>query len=110
MRRNYWLFLVILSLCVLLVPACGEEELTPVSTPVSAVTPGTTPAAALTQTPTPTAIPSGPVKIGAIAPWSGPMAMTGLLADPVIKLGGDQVKQMGGILGGREGKGGQKAD
>ena len=103
MWGKYRLLLVVLSLLALVVSACGEEEeQTPVSTPVSTATSGPTPVATLTKTPTPTAIPSGPVKIGAIAPWSGPMAMTGLLADPVIKLVEDQVKQMGGILGGRE--------
>ena len=100
MLRKYWLFLVVLSLLALLVPACGGGggEQTPVSTP----TPTATPSPTLTQTPGSTPTPTEPVKIGAILPWSGPMAMTGLLADPVIKLVEKQVKDMGGILGGRE--------
>jgi len=98
MLKKYWLFLVVLSLLALLVPACGKEkEQTPVSTP----TPTATPSPTLTQTPSSTPTPTAPVKIGAILPWSGPMAMTGLLADPVIKLVEKQVKDMGGILGGR---------
>jgi len=110
MLRKYWLLLVVLSLLALLVPACGKEEKTPTSTsaatamPTLTVTPGPTPTATTmpTQTATPAPTPTGPVKIGAILPWSGPMAMTGLLADPVIKLVEKQVKDMGGILGGRE--------
>jgi branched-chain amino acid transport system substrate-binding protein len=43
------------------------------------------------------------VKIGAINSWSGSAAISGIgLADPVIKLVEKQVKDMGGILGGRE--------
>ena len=96
MLKKYWLFLVVLSLLVLLVPACGggEEEKTPAPTP--------TPAATLTPTATPTPTPAGPVKIGVITSWSGPAAMSGLLADQIIALVEEQLKQMGGVLGGRE--------
>ena len=98
------LVLVVLTLFLLMVPACGEggEEATRTSTatPTAIVTPTATPMP--TGTTTPTTTPSGPVKIGAIQPWSGPAAMAGLFyADPVIKLVEKQVNDMGGILGGR---------
>ncbi len=50
---------------------------------------------------TTTPIPTDPVKIGAITSWSGPVAMAGLLADQVIKVVEKQLKDDGGILGGR---------
>jgi len=99
-----------LSLLLLtLLPACGGGgEETPAATPTPTATPSPTPTATVaptataapTATPTPT--PGGPVKIGAIGPWSGPMAVSGMLADQIIGLVEDQVKNMGGILGGRE--------
>ena len=58
--------------------------------------------ATATPTATPTSSSSGPVKIGAIASWSGAMAVTGGLADKVISLVEKQVKDRGGMLGGRE--------
>ena len=100
--RRLWFFLLV-SILILLVPACGgsEETTAPTST--------TTATAAPTATPTPTSIPTftpaptGPVKIGAINSWSGPAAVSGVgMADPVIEEVEWQVKQMGGILGGRE--------
>ena len=110
LKGNLWHKFVALALVlVLIVPilaACGggEEETaspTPVatSTPLLTATPTVTP----TASPTPTPIPSGPVKIGAITSWSGPGAASGVgLADPIINLVEKQVKDMGGILGGRE--------
>jgi len=107
-----WLVLfTALSLLLLIIsPACGggEEEKTTAPTPTASpsttltLTPSPTPTAtsAATLTPTPS---KGPVKIGAITSWSGPGAVTGIsLADPIIKLVEKQVKDMGGILGGRE--------
>jgi len=79
------------------VPACGGSgsEETPITTATSTATP--------TITATPIATPSaGPVKIGGINAWSGPAALSGALSDPVQKLVEWQVKQSGGILGGRE--------
>jgi len=104
MLTSYRLLLIVLSLMVLLVPACGgggkEEVSTP--TPISTATSVATPTPMQTPTATPTPTPPGPVKIGAIMPWSGAMAMSGLLADQIIALVEEQVKNMGGILGGRE--------
>ena len=102
--KRYLLAFMVLSLLLLLVPACGGggEEATPTftATPTSITTPTATPAPTGTATPTPT--PSGPVKIGAIQPWSGPAAMAGLYyADPAIKTVEKQASDMGGILGGR---------
>ncbi len=94
-----WLVLcTVLSLLLLVfLPACGGNggDETPTVGPTVTATPTTTP------TTTPTS--SAPVKIGAINSWSGPAALSGVsMADPVIKLVEWQVKQEGGILGGRE--------
>jgi ABC-type branched-subunit amino acid transport system substrate-binding protein len=105
--------LTALSLLLLVVlPACGggggEETPTanptitaiPTNIPTGTVGPTATPTAVATATTTPTS--SEPVKIGAINSWSGAAAISGLsLADPVIKLVEKQVKDQGGILGGR---------
>ena len=112
MLRKLWLVLIVLSLLVLLVPACGGdgEEKTPTATPTATTTatptattmPTATPTATATPTTSPTSVISGPVKIGAIASWSGAMAVTGGLADKIIGLVEKQVKDRGGMLGGRE--------
>ena len=109
MFHKRWLTVFIaLTLLLLLVPACGGggEENTPAPTPTPIATTATTSAVTLgpTQTPevTSTPTPAGSVKIGIICAWSGPMAMSGLaLVDPTTKLVEQQVKDMGGILGGR---------
>ena len=115
-KINFWhklaaLFLV-LALIAPVLFACGKEKEktpAPTSTATSAptatptATPSSTATAAPTATPSPTTTPSGPVKIGAVNSWSGPAAMSGLaMADPVIKTVEKQVKDQGGILGGRE--------
>jgi len=99
LHRVVLLALVLILAVPLLVACGGDNQKTPTPTP--------TPRLTLTLTPTPTATstvtPFGPVKIGIIAPWSGPGAMTGIaLVDPVVKLVEQQVKDQGGILGGRE--------
>jgi len=115
-KRSLWCKFIALGLAlVLIVPilaACGKEkEKTPAPTPTPTVTPGPTltatpgptPTATATSTATPTPTPAGPVKIGAITAWSGSAAISGIAyADPIIKLVEKQVKDMGGILGGRE--------
>jgi len=106
---------LVLMLSVLSACGGGKKEETPpptaTATTTAAPTASPTPTAAPTASPTPTAtpaatptpVPSNPVKIGAISCWSGPAAMAGLYyGDPIIKLVEWQVKQMGGILGGRE--------
>jgi len=115
---------VVLALVLMLsvLAACGgggKEKETPTLSPTSTMTvaptaistPTGTTTAAPTATPTPTAIPTatptptpeGPVKIGAICSWSGPAAMSGLAyGDNIAKLVERQVKDMGGILGGRQ--------
>jgi branched-chain amino acid transport system substrate-binding protein len=114
-KRSLWCKFIALGLAlVLIVPilaACGKEkEKTPAPTPTPTVTPGPTltatpgptPTATATSTATPTPTPAGPVKIGAITSWSGSASISGIaLADPIIKLVEWQVKQQGGILGGR---------
>ena len=102
------LIALILALVVLLpiLVACGggEEEAAPTTTATSTptATPAMTPTGTPIVTPTPTTT-AGPVKLGAINPWSGPEAMSGLaFADPCIKLVEQQVKDQGGILGGRD--------
>ena len=120
-KRSLQNKIVVLALAlVLVVPilvACGKaKEQTPLSTPTPAATPSLTTTPAVTLTPTPVATPgptttpavtltprpTGPVKIGAIGPWSGPMGVAGMLADQAISVVEKQVKNMGGILGGRE--------
>ena len=88
-----------LVLVVLILVACGKaKEQTPLSTPTPAATPSLTTTPAVTPTP----ISAEPVKIGAIGPWSGPMGVAGMLADQAISVVEKQVKNMGGIIGGRE--------
>jgi branched-chain amino acid transport system substrate-binding protein len=115
-KGSLWYKFIALALALVLIvqilAACGKEkEKTPTPLPTSTATPTTTPtatpsptpAATATPTATPTPAPSGPVKIGAITPWSGPAAISGIyMADPIIKLVEAQVRDMGGILGGRQ--------
>ncbi len=101
MKRLLVLITVLSLLLLIVLPACGgggddEEAITPTATATPTSTPG------VTQTSTPTPTTAGPVKIGAIGPWSGPAGMSGVLADQVIAVVDMQVKSMGGILGGRE--------
>ncbi len=100
---------VITLILILLVPilvACGKNEeqtSSPTLTPTTispTLMPTITPSA--TSTTTPTSQSTGPVKIGAIGPWSGPLAMAGSLTDQAISVVKKQVEDMGGILGGRE--------
>ncbi|OGN94609.1 MAG: hypothetical protein A2Z75_04255 [Chloroflexi bacterium RBG_13_50_10] len=106
MKRLLVIFTVLSLVLPILLTACGgDEEETYTATPIATATATTTVTATPTATPTATATPSpdkGPVKIGAIGPWSGPFAMAGLLYDPVMSLVEEQVKNQGGILGGRE--------
>ena len=106
MRRWLVLFMV-LSICLpVMLPACGgggEDEtptVSPTSTPVITATPTATLSVTVTATTTPTS--AEPVKLGVICPWSGPMATSGGLADQIIAVVEQQVKDIGGILGGRE--------
>lgn len=85
-----------------LVAACGDDgDKTP--TPTRTATP-TTPPDTATPTPTATATPvsTEPVKIGVINSWSGPAAMSGMLADDDMAVIADQVEELGGLLGGRQ--------
>ena len=96
------LFLV-LALITPVLFACGKEkEKTPTPTPSPTTTATSTPSPTPTPIATPTPTPAGPVKIGVIMPWSGPMAMAGMLVDQIIAVVEMQLKDMGGILGGRE--------
>jgi ABC-type branched-subunit amino acid transport system substrate-binding protein len=107
--KKYWLVLIVLCLIALIMPACGGngENENPTNNPVitatatAVTTPTLTATPTITSTPTPAS--SEPVKIGAINSWSGAAAISGLtLADPIIKLVEKQVKDRGGVLGGRE--------
>jgi ABC-type branched-subunit amino acid transport system substrate-binding protein len=106
-HRLLFIFLALILASGMFLAACGgsdDEEEAPTITATPTATLTATPT--LTTTPTVTTTPTpnqGPVKLGAITAWTGPMAMAGVsLADPVIKLVEWQVKQQGGILGGRE--------
>jgi ABC-type branched-subunit amino acid transport system substrate-binding protein len=117
-QRLILVFLALVLAVSTLVVACGKgKEATPTPTPtitptatVAPTTPAPTPTA-VPATPTPTAAPATPtpsptsqkpVKIGGLSAWTGPGAISGnSLATPDISVVEDQVKQMGGILGGR---------
>jgi len=105
-KGSFWfkwatLFLIV-ALIVPVLFACGKEkEKTPTPTPPPTATSGPTPTATPGPTPTPTPA-KGPVKIGVIMPWSGPLGMGGLLTDQIIAVVEEQLKNQGGILGGRE--------
>src|SRR4030042_3338671 len=115
-RNGLWCRFVAVVLALMLMlsvlAACGgggEEDEPFTSSPTSTATVVPTaihaPTATATATPvvTPTPTSGEPVKIGAICSWSGPAAMSGTYyADNIIKLVEKQVKDMGGILGGRE--------
>jgi len=97
--KRFFLLLLALSLLLVLLPACGggggEKTSTANVTPTTAAT---TPPAV-----TPTPAPSGPVKIGVVHDWSGAWAVSGIYyMDHLIKLVEKQMKDQGGILGGRE--------
>lgn len=116
-KRNLSYKLVALALTLaLIVPtlaACGggkEETTTPTITTTATATPTTTPTATVgptatptvTATATPTPTTSEPVKLGVIQAWSGPLSVSGNLADQCMAVVEQQVKDMGGILGGRQ--------
>ena len=110
--KRWFLILMVLTLLLLLIPACGGgggEENTPIPTATPTAT--ATATAVPTATPTPTAIttatptpaPTGPIKVGVLHDFSGADATSGAYyGDRLIKLVGKQVKDQGGILGGRE--------
>jgi branched-chain amino acid transport system substrate-binding protein len=106
MSRNAWVILISMVLLVFLVPACGGGDSNTIYTPTATieVTLTGTPTATSTASPTPAPTQStGPVKIGGITSWSGAASMSGIsLADPIIKVVEKQVKDEGGILGGRD--------
>ena len=96
MRRLVVILTVLILLLPILLTACGENgEETPTAISTATITDTTT----VTTTPAPN---MEPVKIGVIFTWSGPMSVAGILVDQVISLVEDQVKNAGGILGGRE--------
>jgi len=110
-NKRWSIALVVLSLLLLLLPACGgggggtnttpTETSTPNATPTVTKTATATPIATATVTATPTPTSTAPIKIGMISAWSGPMATSGGLGDQVSAVVEDQVKNQGGILGGR---------
>ena len=110
MKRWLVVFTVLSLLLLIILPACGGsgEKKTPeptiTSTPVLTATPTVTatPTATMGPTITPTPTSAKPVKIGVISEWSGPLAMSGGLADQIIAVVQQQLKDMGGILGGRQ--------
>src|SRR4030042_998973 len=105
MKRWLVLFTVLgLLLLPVILPACGGggEDETPTPSPTSTSVIIATPTVTATATTTPTT--SEPVKIGVISPWSGPLAVSGGLADQIIAVVEQQLKDMGGILGGSQGQ------
>ncbi len=100
--KRWFIPIMVLTLLLPIFSACGDSN--PQTTSVTTTPAATsTPISTSTSTVAPSPVKSGPVKIGGIQPWSGPVAMSGLaMADPIIKLVEWQVKEQGGILGGRE--------
>lgn len=117
-----------LSLLIPVLAACGGEEKAPTLTPTvtrtatptatatptsttmptvrptatQTATPTATPTATIAPTSTPTATPAKePVKFGVLSTWTGPAGISGTLVDGVIALTEAQLKDRGGILGGR---------
>ena len=118
-QRGCWykLTVVFISLAFLvpILAACGgssgnQQTAAPVPTATATLAPNATVAPTATPTatvaPTATATPSPtpntqPVKIGELIAWSGPAAAAGFLGDQVIAVVQAEVKDMGGVLGGR---------
>ncbi len=99
-KKSWALILAVLISSIVLVSACGGGS-SSMPSATSTITDSPTPASSSTPASTPT-ISTSPVKIGAVTSWSGSAAMSGLsLADPIIKVVEKQVKDGGGILGGR---------
>jgi len=102
--------LVALVILVLVVPGWGrshDDSKTPVLTETPVVvmpTPAVTPVpatAAPVITPAPVPLNDAPVRIGLLCDYSGASALVGPMVDKVSDLVRNQVKEMGGILGGR---------
>lgn len=99
--KRWSVALVVLILLILLLPACGGDDGDEIVTPIGTITATPSPTVTVTTAaPTPTS--TTPVKIGAMSSWSGPSAASGYIGDQIIGLVEEQVKNEGGILGGRE--------
>ncbi|MDD5095085.1 MAG: ABC transporter substrate-binding protein [Dehalococcoidia bacterium] len=105
MSGNLWyrvaMLVLVLVLIVPILAACGDdEEESPTASATNPV--ATTPAKTTPSATTPTATASkDPVKIGVLMSWSGAMAAAGTYADACLKVIEQQIKDEGGILGGR---------
>lgn len=102
LERKRWLIIISMVLVLAVVPlltACDDDDETTSATSQ----PTTTTSAQSTNTQPTTVTPTDkPVKIGVVAPWSGPSAMMGTFyVDQAIKVIEKQLEDMGGILGGR---------
>jgi branched-chain amino acid transport system substrate-binding protein len=109
MKRWLMIFANLSLLLVLLLAACDGSNNTETTVPVTpgataTATPMATPSPTSTEesTATPTPTSSEPVKLGVIGPWSGALAVSGGIADQIMAVVEQQVKDQGGILGGRQ--------
>ncbi len=106
--KRLFVILTVLSLVLpVLLTACGGGggEKTYTATPTATVTPTVMPTSTATSTATtttPTPGSGGQVKVGVLTVWSGPAAASGYLGDQVLNVVNKKVKDMGGLLGGRE--------
>ena len=87
---KFVVMLLVLALTVPLLVACDDDD-DKMNTPI----------AAKTTEPTETEVSDEPVKIGILAEWTGPAAMSGLLLDRALDAVNYKIEQQGGILGGR---------
>ena len=94
--KRWILGLIVLSLVVVLMPACGNDDDDDGGTSTITSTDIVTPTA------TGTSVSGDPVKIGAIMSWSGAQGTSGVLANPCIEYMEHVVNTSGGILGGRK--------
>ena len=93
MKKNIWIFVVVLLLTALVLGACAPAP-TPTPTPRPKPTPTPVP-----PTATPKPVPTGPIKVGMMTVMTGPAASVGMEQRNWAKLAMDQFNEAGGVAG-----------